>query len=63
MRVIPLNRLENHWTAYLLILLPLGLVLLFNYFPIINGFVHIFYRWDGDRVTSVPSSILPYFYF
>ena len=52
MRVIPMNRLKNYWTAYLLILLPLGLVLLFNYFPIINGFVHIFYRWDGDRVEE-----------
>lgn len=52
MRVIPMNRLKNYWTAYLLILLPLGLVVLFNYFPIINGFVHIFYRWDGDRVEE-----------
>lgn len=52
MRVIPLNKLKNHWTVYLLILLPLGLVLLFNYYPIINGFVHIFYRWDGDRVEE-----------
>lgn len=52
MRDIPITRLKNYWTVYLLILLPLGLVLLFNYYPIINGFVHIFYRWDGDTIEE-----------
>ena len=28
------------------------MVLLFNYFPIINGFVHVFYRWDGDTIEE-----------
>jgi raffinose/stachyose/melibiose transport system permease protein len=30
----------------------LTLVLLFNYYPIFNGFVHIFYRWDGNMVEE-----------
>jgi raffinose/stachyose/melibiose transport system permease protein len=32
--------------------LPLALVLVFNYYPIVNGFIHIFYRWDGDMIEE-----------
>ena len=32
--------------------MPLLLVTVFSYSPIINGFVHIFYRWDGDAVEE-----------
>jgi raffinose/stachyose/melibiose transport system permease protein len=32
--------------------IPLTLVLVFSYFPIVNGFVHIFYRWDGDMISE-----------
>ncbi len=46
------RKLKYYWPVYLLIAVPLGLVLLFNYYPIINGFVHIFYRWDGSRVEE-----------
>jgi len=28
------------------------MVLLFCYYPIVNGFIHIFYRWDGDMVEE-----------
>lgn len=46
------RRLKTYWPIYLLVALPLGLVLTFNYFPIFNGFVHIFYRWDGDTIEE-----------
>lgn len=49
---VSVKKLKNYWSIYLLLALPLGLVLLFNYFPIVNGFVHIFYRWDGDMVEE-----------
>lgn len=45
-------KLKLYWPVYLLIVLPLALVLVFNYYPIINGFVHIFYRWDGDMIEE-----------
>lgn len=32
--------------------MELVLVLVFNYYPIINGFIHIFYEWDGDTVEE-----------
>lgn len=46
------KKLKNYWPVYFLVALPLGLVVVFNYFPIVNGFVHIFYRWDGDSVEE-----------
>jgi len=46
------RRLHHYWRAYLLILLPLAGILLFNYYPIYNGFVHIFYRWDGNQIEE-----------
>ncbi|MDD3885333.1 MAG: sugar ABC transporter permease [Victivallaceae bacterium] len=47
-----LHRFRTHWAAYGLILLPLALVLLFEYQVIANGIVHAFYRWDGDTVEE-----------
>jgi len=49
---ISIRRLKTYWPLYFLILGPLALVLIFNYFPIFNGFVHIFYRWDGDFIEE-----------
>lgn len=46
------NKLKNYWPIYILVAIPLALVLTFNYYPIVNGFVHIFYRWDGDMVEE-----------
>lgn len=51
-RTISLTKLKYYWPVYFLVGLPLALVLTFNYYPIINGFVHIFYRWDGDLVEE-----------
>lgn len=52
MRVVGIDRLKHYWQAYLLIALPLLLVLVFSYYPIFNGFVHIFYRWNGDNIEE-----------
>lgn len=49
---VSFSKLKNYWSIYLLIALPLALVLVFSYYPIINGFVHIFYRWDGNMVEE-----------
>lgn len=49
---VGVKRLRHYWPVYLLILLPLCGVLLFNYYPIYNGIKHIFYRWDGDTVEE-----------
>ena len=46
------NKLKHYWPVYGLVMIPLVLVLVFNYWPIINGFIHIFYRWDGDMVEE-----------
>lgn len=45
-------KLKHYWPVYLLIALPLALVIVFSYYPIFNGFVHIFYHWDGDTVEE-----------
>ncbi|MFA5291729.1 MAG: sugar ABC transporter permease [Phycisphaerae bacterium] len=52
MIVITKNKLKNYWHCYLLIIAPLILVLIFNYYPIFNGFIHIFYRWNGDNIEE-----------
>ena len=49
---ISFKKLRYYWPVYLLVAIPLGLVLLFNYYPIFNGAVHIFYRWDGNMVEE-----------
>ena len=49
---ISIKKLRFYWGLYALILLPLLLVILFNYYPIVNGFIHIFYLWDGDAVEE-----------
>ena len=46
------RKLRFYWPVYLLVALPLLLVLVFNYYPIINGFIHIFYHWDGDLIEE-----------
>lgn len=45
-------KLKYYWPVYMLIAVPLVMVLIFNYYPIINGFIHIFYEWDGDMVEE-----------
>ncbi|MFH1613559.1 MAG: sugar ABC transporter permease [Planctomycetota bacterium] len=52
MRVVTVKKLSNYWKCYLLVAVPLILVLVFSYFPIFNGFVHVFYRWNGDRIEE-----------
>ncbi len=49
---VSVKKLKNYWPVYFLVALPMLLVLVFNYYPIFNGFVHIFYRWDGDMIEE-----------
>ena len=49
---VPMKKLRYYWPVYLLIAVPLIMVCVFSYFPIYNGFVHIFYRWNGDTVEE-----------
>ena len=49
---VSVKKLRNYYPAYFLIAIPLFLVLLFSYHPIVNGFIHMFYRWDGDTVEE-----------
>ncbi len=49
---ISFKKLRYYWPVYFLVAIPLGLVLLFNYYPIFNGVVHIFYRWDGNMIEE-----------
>ncbi len=53
MKEVPLNKVKYYWKIYLLIFLPLALIFIFAYYPIINGLVHMFYRWDGDTVEEL----------
>lgn len=46
------RKLKHYWPIYILVAIPLALVLVFSYFPIVNGFIHIFYDWDGDMVRE-----------
>jgi raffinose/stachyose/melibiose transport system permease protein len=46
------KKIKHYWPVYLLVLPPLILVLVFNYYPILNGFIHIFYLWDGDMIEE-----------
>ena len=41
---VPLKKLRYYWPVYLLIAVPLLLVLVFSYHPIVNGMWHMFYR-------------------
>lgn len=52
MIVVSRRKLKYYWAVYLLIGIPLLMVLVFNYFPIFNGFVHVFYHWNGDDVEE-----------
>ena len=49
---VSVKKLRFYWGIYGLVLIPLVMVLLFNYYPIFNGFIHIFYQWDGDAVEE-----------
>jgi raffinose/stachyose/melibiose transport system permease protein len=46
------NRAGTRFAPYLLVALPLLSVLVFSYYPIVNGFVHVFYQWDGDAIEE-----------
>ena len=52
MIVVSRRKLKHYWPVYLLIMIPLAMVLVFNYYPIYNGFVHVFYRWNGDTIEE-----------
>lgn len=49
---VSVKKLRYYWPVYLLVAIPLLMVLLFSYYPIYNGFIHIFYRWNGDTVEE-----------
>ena len=49
---VPVKKLRYYWPVYLLIAILLLLVIVFSYYPIYNGMVHIFYRWNGDTVEE-----------
>jgi ABC-type sugar transport system, permease component len=49
---VSVKKLRFYWPVYLLAVLPVLLVLIFCYQPIVNGLVHMFYRWDGDAVEE-----------
>ncbi|MFA6714278.1 MAG: sugar ABC transporter permease [Victivallaceae bacterium] len=49
---ISIKKLKFYWPVYFLVAIPLTLVLIFNYYPIFNGFIHIFYRWDGNMIEE-----------
>ena len=52
MILVSRRKLKHYWPVYFLIGVPLAMVLVFNYFPIYNGLVHIFYRWNGDDIEE-----------
>ena len=44
---------QNHTRWVCLLVVPaVLLVAVFSYYPIYNGFRHVFYRWDGDTVEE-----------
>ena len=52
MKNVNISNLKYYWKSYLLVVIPLALVFLFSYYPIFNGLVHMFYRWDGDTISE-----------
>ncbi len=52
MQLVMKKNVKQMIVIYSLVAVPLLLVLIFNYYPIINGFIHIFYRWDGDTIEE-----------
>lgn len=52
MRLPSKDRMTRCAAAYGLLGIPLLFVLVFSYYPIVNGFIHIFYRWDGDAIEE-----------
>jgi raffinose/stachyose/melibiose transport system permease protein len=46
------SKLKHYWPVYMLVAVPMVMVLVFSYYPICNGFIHIFYEWDGDTVEE-----------
>lgn len=48
-----LTRAWRFRVLYLLLLPTFGLLALFNYFPVVSGLVHAFYRWDGFNSTYI----------
>jgi ABC-type sugar transport system permease subunit len=46
------SSIRRNGKAYALIALPLFMILLFSYYPFVNGLIHIFYRWDGSMVEE-----------
>lgn len=51
-KVISNRKLKSCWNLYLLILPGLGLILLFCYYPTLNGIYHSFFRWNGADVSE-----------
>jgi raffinose/stachyose/melibiose transport system permease protein len=48
-----LRRAWRFRVLYLLMLPTFGLLVLFNYYPVLSGLVHAFYRWDGYHSTYI----------
>lgn len=51
-KVISSKNIGSYWMAYLLLLLPLTLLLLFDYHTFFSGLTHMFYRWDGNMTEE-----------
>ena len=51
-KVISVRKLKLYWGMYLLILPSLALILLFSYYPTLNGIYHSFFRWNGADISE-----------
>ena len=49
---VTFRNIGSYWMNYLLLLLPLTLLLLFDYHTFLNGMMHMFYEWDGGAVEK-----------
>ena len=51
-KLVTFGRLKRYWKLYFLLVPSLGLVLLFSYYPVLNGIYHSFFRWNGADISE-----------
>lgn len=51
-RSVPLCRVRNYWTLYLLVLPSLLAVTTFAYYPVASALYHSFHNWNGDNISE-----------
>lgn len=51
-RRIPLTKVRNYWSLYLLLIPSLAAVSLFAYYPVASAFYHSFFNWNGDNISE-----------